>query len=223
MPSGNSLSQLEAENAALAERVRELELRAQNDELMKRLAALESGSTTMHGSIDGASEPRLALGTGDQSRPAGVAVARLKSNTAKRSVQAPQPLSRRLLDACRISARTAPDLVRSLDVKPEQLQQAIAEVTAAGELVNIGMEARPRYFTKIGDETSTDVLIATVRYLIGEAPRTIQDLMDLTGARQPRVNGARQQLIRNGERLINLGSAKNARWLLVPKGVRLEK
>jgi biotin operon repressor len=66
----------------------------------------------------------------------------------------------------------------------------------------------------IGDETSTDELIAKVHEVISNRPRTLQELHEVIGASRARVSGAIVRLQVNGYPVQNLGTKYRALWWL---------
>lgn len=68
----------------------------------------------------------------------------------------------------------------------------------------------------IGNETSTDELIAKVRECITDRPRTLAELSELIGASRPRISGAIVRLQVNGVSVTNLGNRYRALWWIPP-------
>jgi hypothetical protein len=73
---------------------------------------------------------------------------------------------------------------------------------------------------RVGDEGPTTELRAAIEDLLARAPRTFQDLMDLTGARRGRVSGVIVALQQEGL-VANKGLPTRALWTMIKgKGVR---
>jgi hypothetical protein len=136
------------------------------------------------------------------------------------SGEIPGPVWQATLEACTARALTQTQLARHVGASAETLGPVLEAMYARGLLANIGTDQHPRWITRVGDHASPEKLEATVRFLCSDAPRSMQELVDLTGARQSRVNGARLQLERNQERIVNLGTGKYARWYLLPPQLR---
>lgn len=66
----------------------------------------------------------------------------------------------------------------------------------------------------IGDDTDAATLNETVKRCIAERPRTRQEIIELTGARPNRVNGALIALQVAGYPIKNLGNKYRAVWYL---------
>lgn len=66
----------------------------------------------------------------------------------------------------------------------------------------------------IGDETDSATLNETVKRCIAERPRTRQEIIELTGARANRINGALIALQVQGLPVKNLGNRYRAVWYL---------
>jgi biotin operon repressor len=64
----------------------------------------------------------------------------------------------------------------------------------------------------IGDETTTDELIAKVHACVEDRPRTLAELEELIGAKRSRISGAIVRLQVNGFPIKNLGSKYRAVW-----------
>lgn len=128
-----------------------------------------------------------------------------------------------VLDACTARPMTQTQIARHLGTAAGVgvLTPIIENLYGQGLLANVGTDQHPRWMTRVGDHAPPERLEATIRCLCSGAPRTLQELIDLTGARQPRVNGARLQLERNGEKIVNLGSGKFARWYVLHPRLRL--
>lgn len=167
----------------------------------------------------GAPEPELARGTTEQSAAsiAAAAVRAADSASLKRAAD-----HKRVLDCVREVACTSREIAKRLRMDVERVDEILTELREADAIVNINTDVRPRWFFKVGDAADPVTLAGAVRYLLREAPRTLQDLVDLTGARESRVNGVRITMVRHKERLINVGTGRIAKWFLVPKKVPLE-
>lgn len=127
-----------------------------------------------------------------------------------------------VLDACTARPLTQTQIARHLGATaPGTLTPIIEQLYGQALLANVGTDQHPRWITRVGDHAPPERLEATIRCLCSEGPKTLQELIDLTGARQPRVNGARLQLERNGEKIVNLGSGKIARWYVLHPRLRL--
>lgn len=131
------------------------------------------------------------------------------------------PVWQATLEACTARALTQGEIARHVGAAAESLGATLEAMYARGLLANLGTDQHPRWITRVGDHASPEKLEASVRFLCSDAPRTMQELVDLTGARQSRVNGARLQIERRGERIVNLGSGKYARWYILHPRMRL--
>lgn len=90
-------------------------------------------------------------------------------------------------------------------------------------VANMGSVDSPLWTLRMGDHTSTRELTAEVKRLIMEKPMSTHELIEVTGARLSRVSGALVHLQRTEQQLLNLGTARRAKWFLVRPDVVLAK
>lgn len=129
------------------------------------------------------------------------------------SQAAPQTLPDRVYTACS-TPRTTSELTTLLGATAPA---AIAELHEQGRLVQVGTEQHPRWLLRPGETAPVAELAQAIFELTQIAPRTLMELIDLTGAPRNRVHGARVQLEREGVEWMNLGTKRIARWWLSPE------
>jgi hypothetical protein len=66
----------------------------------------------------------------------------------------------------------------------------------------------------VGDEGPTPELIAVVERAIAERPRTLNELVEITGARRNRLSGVMVRLQHAGKPVENLGTDQRALWFI---------
>ncbi len=70
---------------------------------------------------------------------------------------------------------------------------------------------------KVGDETTTEILVEAVRQAITGRARTLQELIEVTGARRNRISGVLVRLqVANPGIVKNLGTNARAIWYIEP-------
>lgn len=110
---------------------------------------------------------------------------------------------------------TLDTLARELDVSTSKTLRAMKPLR--DRLYNIGTEDRPRWTLTVGNEVDIAVLTAQVGRLLREKPMDRKELLAATGASDNRIGGALRRLQREGARVENWGSARYARWVIVPE------
>lgn len=68
----------------------------------------------------------------------------------------------------------------------------------------------------VGDDGTTADLMVAIRHLITERPLSFQDILEATGARDNRVNGAITAIQREGHRVVDVapGGTRKALWFI---------
>jgi hypothetical protein len=126
-----------------------------------------------------------------------------------------------ILAHCATQPRTQRQLAKLTGRAFESLTPVMAALYATEKIVNIGTNEHPRWLRKLGDRSSSAELMAVIRCLCTEAPRSLQDLKDLTGARESRVNGQRNEIAReDADSIIHFGRRTGGRWLIMPEELR---
>lgn len=164
--------------------------------------------------------PQIARGTSDHTAEASTATAILDALPIPMPAPRPapkqtEPLPDRIVATLLRTKQmmTSKQLANELHVPVEKVEVATRELYPE-RLTNLGTVQHPRWYLRLGEECSPLALRQSVEYLIRTAPRTLQDLVDITGVRSDRVNGARQHLVRTGTHMINLGTREHALWYL---------
>lgn len=115
-----------------------------------------------------------------------------------------------------------PQVAKATGLSIGKTTEAIRVLRQDRRIANVGSEDFPQWTLRIGDDTSTKELHAEVSRLIHERPMTMQELVDFTGARMSRISGVLVQIQRSeGQRVLNLGSARRARWLLLSENTKV--
>lgn len=212
------LAELDQLRTTTLSRIDELEarLRGDNDEVTGEHELLDATSDNLDASSDGSTRYVVAAG---QSARAAEAQAKYDSRTTDAPLLA-GAVWQAVLDACTGRALMQHEIARHTGAAAPSLGPTLEHLYGQGLLANIGTDQHPRWITRVGDNATPEKLEASVRFLCADAPRTLQELADITGARQSRVNGARLKLERNHERIVNLGSGKTARWYILHPRMR---
>lgn len=174
----------------------------------------------------------LARGTGDVTEKARVAAqldAAQPVVAVPRTRTAPMPAPRRpatnkerVEAALRGQSLNTAQVAKVTGLSIGKSSEGIRQLRADKRITNVGSEDFPKWTLRIGDDTPTSTLRAEVARLIGDQPMTMQELVEATGARTSRVSGVLVDLQRKETgRILNLGSERRARWLMLGEGVKL--
>lgn len=148
---------------------------------------------------------RLARGTDDVTEQA-------------RAAAATPPLADRIESALRAGLWSLDDLCREVRAPAGPVAKILKRAKEARQVYNVGAEDRPVWTWVIGDVADTQVLYAHVARLIEYRPFELAELQLATGARRGRVSGAIVSFQHGGRKVLNLGTQKHARWMLLPEG-----
>ncbi len=123
------------------------------------------------------------------------------------------------VEAClRERVMTLEDLAKTLAEPTGRIAKALTSVKE--HIRNVGTSDRPRWTWRIGDDSTSAELNALVRRLISDQPLTTAEIVQATGARPARVNGAIVAIQRSGDRIWDMGTPARGRWFLVPADAR---
>lgn len=139
---------------------------------------------------------------------------------AARAAVRTQPLPERIEIALRNGVLSFDGLLDVLECRPGNLTTALKDLRDRKAIYNIGTEDRPCWTWILGDEGSTQELIAKLEDLLSIRPFLTQELVDATGARRNRISGALVKLQMRGLPLENHGDRKIARWYLPKRAAK---
>lgn len=177
---------------------------------------------------------RVARGTGDVTKEAAQATATTVAAAAIPAMIAvtqripvaqlhiPRPQTQ-VERAIRGQSLNVAQISKATGLAAGKVSDRIKQLRQDRRVANTGSEDFPRWTLRIGDSTSTQQLTAEVKRLVIERPMTTQELVEITGARMSRVSGSLIHLQRTEDRLLNLGTARRAKWFLVSAGVTMAK
>lgn len=176
--------------------------------LADTLAALQERLTELSAESTDKVASGLARGTKDLTRQAERAV----QETTEAGVE--RCLRRESLTTLQIG--------KALGLPLDKVDQVIKQLHQEHRVWNVGSAEYPVWTWRIGDETPLPELVALVRRLISERPMSTKELSAATGARYTRTDGAIITLRRSEvpDKILNLGTARSARWFLVPESAR---
>lgn len=176
-------------------------------EHLARLDAQIEKSTARlaRGTLDGA----LELSATEETKPAAPRARARRETTAPAPPPSPDA---QLEHALRTKPAGLPELARTLDLPVGRVSAMVARLRKADRITNLGTEERPSWTWRVGDETSTEELYASIETMIRFRPMTHGELVEATGARGNRVSGGLVDLQRKGLPVTNLGTERRARW-----------
>ncbi len=193
------------------------ELEAQAEDLEKRLnLARGTGDVTAKAAI---------AAQMDAANPAPPPPAMPRTRTAQgtfASTRRPASNRQRVEQALKGQSLNTAQVAKAAGLSVGKVSQVLRELRADHRVANVGSEDFPKWTLRIGDGTPTRELAVEVRRLISDQPMSMQELVDATGAKMSRISGVIVEVQRTvGERILNLGTARRARWLLLGEGVRI--
>lgn len=121
------------------------------------------------------------------------------------------------LEALRAQIHALKEQATKLEEKLEARARGTGDVTekaiqAAALAALVDPDHRPFF---IGDETSTEILMATIIRAIEARPRTLLELVEITGARRNRISGALVKIqVQQPGRVKNQGNNYRALWYM---------
>lgn len=207
-----SLETIIANLHIVRDQARELELQA--EELEKRL-------NLARGTGDVTEQAKAALK--EEEPPQHVEPEAPKGEPKRRAIAPQEAVRERVESVLRNHSLNVAQLAKESAHSLGRVSEALKELRKEKKVANVGTADFPIWTLRIGDHTTTPELIAHIKRLITERPMSTQELVDVTGARMTRVSGAIVHLQRNEKHLLNLGTARRARWLLVGDQVKFAK
>lgn len=167
---------------------------AQNPDVAREIASLQARLTA------------LAAGVGIALPPSSVAPNALPAGSVEVDM-----IPARLEEILRARCATLDELAAETGLSTDVL---LPRLKAEPRALNVGSVLRPVYSWLLGDEGSTDELIAKVEDLITLRPMASDEIGEITGARRNRIRGALNR-IQLRHRLQNLGDRNAAIWFLL--------
>lgn len=162
----------------------------------------------------------LARGTGDVTAKAQQALQMVADEEREPKKRAtPEAVKERVESILREHSLNAAHIAKEAAHSLNKITEVLKELRKEKKIANVGTADFPVWTLRIGDHTSTKELIKMVRRLITERPLSTPELAVVTGARMSRVSGALVHLQRTEDNLLNLGTPRRARWLLVGDNV----
>lgn len=142
---------------------------------------------------------------------------------AARPVGRPRKPTTQVVHALHGASMNVAQVAKATGLSVGKAAEAVKAMRTEKKVANMGSEDFPLWTMRIGDNTSAPELNVEVKRLITERPMTMQELLDITGARLSRISGALIALQRTENQLLNLGTQRRAKWFLVRDGATVSR
>lgn len=194
-------------------------VREQAKELADHVEELEKRLSLARGTGDVTERARIAA---EMDVAAPVAMPRTKTAPLPAAPKKPATTKERVEGALRGHSMNTAQISKATGLSIGKVSEALRQLRVDRRVTNVGSEDFPKWTRRIGNDTPTSELNAEVRRLISDAPMTMQELVEATGALTSRVSGCIVDIQRrNPDRILNLGNPRRARWLLLGPGAKV--
>lgn len=200
--------------------------------IRRRLEELEQRDTARAERINEL-ERKLARGTGDVTEKARAATAQHRAPALQKPPEAPrETLTQAVERILREKPRSTLDIIEATGAAASVVTELRRQLHAARKIYNVGTDDRPQWFWRVGDDAPVAELNEAVATLLRIRPFARQELIEATGAREGRVDGAigywRKRMEERDHEWVVLdltrttGNHKSARaqWFMQPRGLR---